>query len=512
MPRLFAILAVVAFIGLPMWLLEQLRPNDVTGDLIGEVRDEHGPVAGAVVRIKGTSIATISDENGRFQLPRPDSASRITASKDGYFIAGSPTVESPLVLRLHRLPAEDCMRYAWVDPTPNPSERMNCGNCHKAMHEEWSLSGHARSSTNRRLHNLYDGSDWHGQQDVGWNLLKEHPDGADVCASCHAPTQKAGPFASFDLRDAAKQSHGLSGVHCDFCHKVRGPGDGELGLTHGRYQLSLLRPSTPDRQLFFGPLDDVDRGEDVFSRFQRDSRLCAACHEGVVFGVPVYTTFSEWRASPAGLAGKSCQSCHMTPTGKMNNVAPGRGGIRRDPATLANHSFFAGSQLEMLRSCLEMRSTAQRGADGVTVDIKLTAEGVGHRVPTGYIDRQLILFVDAFAGDRSVPLRIGPTLPDFLSKDEAGKPGRLFAKSLSDDKGVRPAPFWRADPASLIDSRLQPGVIEAMRFVFPADVDRIRIRVVHRRFWKSVATEKSWPDNELLIVEQELLPTGIAHP
>lgn len=511
MPRLFVIIVVLAALGLPMWLIERLRNDVPDGGLSGEVRDENGPVAGATVRIKGTSIATITDERGRFRLPRPENPTRVTASKEGYLIGGSSMIDTPLVVRIHRLPTEDCQRYTWVDPTPNPTERMNCGNCHKAIYDEWSRSGHARSAANPRLLNLYEGSDWHGRPNVGWNLLKEHPDGADVCSSCHAPTQKPGEFGSFDLRnDSVGQtsrsviSHGLSGVHCDYCHKINGPGDGEFGLTHGRYQLSLLRPTDPKHQLFFGPLDDVDRGEDAHSRFQRDSRLCAACHEGVVFGVPVYTTFSEWRASPARLAGKSCQSCHMTPTGKMHNIAPGKGGIRRDPVTLGNHTFFAGSQIEMLRRCLDLQTTTRRSDGRLLLEIKLTAEGVGHRVPTGYIDRQLILFVEAFARDRPVRLLKGPTLPDFLGKDDVGKPGQLFAKSLQDEKGIRPAPFWRADPSTLIDTRLQPDVTETMQFEFPVDVDRVRIRMVHRRFWKSVADEKGWPSDEMLIFERDV--------
>jgi Carboxypeptidase regulatory-like domain/Cytochrome c554 and c-prime len=504
MPRLLAIIVVVAVIGLPMWLINRLRPDGQQGGLAGEVRNEHGPVAGALVRIKGTHLTAITDAQGRFHLAAPSGPARITASKDGYFIGGTSTLDLPLVLRLERLPTEDCSRYEWVDPRPNRGERMNCGNCHKAMYEEWSSSGHARSATNRRLANLYDGTDWHGRPNVGWNLLKEHPDGASVCSSCHAPTQRSGPFSDFDLRDAARESPTLSGVHCDFCHKVQGPAEGEIGLTHGRYQLSLLRPATKERQIFFGPLDDVDRGEDVFSRFQRDSRLCASCHEGVVFGVPVYTTFSEWRASPAGAAGKSCQSCHMKPTGKMSNVAPGKGGIRRDPATLANHVLFAGSQREMLRGCLDLQATARRGAATVTLDLTLRADGVGHRVPTGYIDRQLILFVEAFAGNQPVPLISGPTLPDFLGKLEAGKPGRLFAKSLHDGNGQRPAPFWRADPASLIDTRLQSGVPESTHFAFSPGTDHIRIRLVHRRFWKTIADEKGWPTDELVVFEQEV--------
>lgn len=503
MPRLLVIVVALAFIVLPMIWIDRQRAVADSREMIGEVRDELGPVVGATVRIKGTAAATTTDELGRFRLPRSAEVTRITATKDGYFIGGSAASRSPLIIYLRPLSAEDNRDYAWVDPTPNPEAAINCGNCHKAMHEEWSLSAHARSSSNRRLHNLYEGTDWKGKPNVGWNLVKEHPDGADICSSCHAPTQKAVPFGSFDLRDAGKDGPGLSGVHCDFCHKILGPGDGEFGLTHGRFQLSLNRPSGSHQQ-FFGPLDDVDRGDDVFNRFQRDSRLCAACHEGVVFGVPVYTTYSEWQKSPAGLAGKSCQSCHMAPTGKMSNIAPGHGGFRRDPATLNNHIFFAGSQIDMLRRCLDLQANLQTTNEGISVTIRLQAEGVGHRVPTGYVDRQLLLVVEGTAGDKQVSLLSGPTLPDFLGKDEAGKPGKLFAKSLQDEKGVRPAPFWRADPSTLIDTRLQPDSTDESRYLFPVNTDRIRIRLIHRRFWKTVAEEKSWPTDEQTVIDREI--------
>ena len=189
----------------------------------------------------------------------------------------------------------------------------------------------------RHFRNLYDCTDWHCGR-AGWGLLAEHPDGAGVCSSCHAPAVRDDDPAVFDLRKL--EGVARLGVHCDYCHKVAGPGDGQLGLAHGRFYLRLLRPRSG--QLFFGPLDDVDRGEDSFSPFQRDSRFCASCHEGVVFGVPVYTTYSEWLQSPARRRGQQCQDCHMAPTGRLTNFAPGHGGLDRDPATLANHRFFDG--------------------------------------------------------------------------------------------------------------------------------------------------------------------------
>ena len=57
--------------------------------------------------------------------------------------------------------------------------------------------------------------------------------------------------------------------------------------------------------------------DDAFSPLYRQSRYCASCHEGTVLSVHVYSTYSEWLASPARREGKQCQSCHMAPTGTL---------------------------------------------------------------------------------------------------------------------------------------------------------------------------------------------------
>ncbi len=482
---LVATLLVVLPFALGLLLLSGHGPP---APLVGQVRDERGPVAGAIVRYRGCSLSTSSDDSGRFVLPRR--RGRLTAAKEGYFIAGG---RSPL-LRLQRLPHEDDEEYAWVDPTPEPGDEQRCGNCHRHIWREWSAGGHARAATGKHFRNLYDGSDWHGGK-AGWSLLDEYPAGSGVCSSCHAPTVRDEPALS-DLRQA--RGVAAHGVHCDFCHKIAGPGEGQPGLAHGPFALRLLRPGSG--QLFFGPLDDVDRGEDSYSPFQRDSRLCAACHEGVVFGVPVYTTYSEWLDSPARRAGQHCQTCHMKPTGTLHNIAPGHGGIDRDPATLGNHVFFATSQLAMLRRCLEVDVEMRRGVDGLAVLVRLTARGVGHRVPTGFVDRQLLLVVEGLdRAGRPVAHTGGPTLPA-PAGGLAGRPGYLYARLLRDEEGRSPVPFWRALPEA-IDTRLRPGQPDVRRFLFAASAERVRIRVLHRRFWAETARAKRWPDRDLVVID-----------
>lgn len=497
---LLGLLSAVALAGLLTWTDDRVR---------GRVVDEAGrPVAGAAVRWQATRLAATTDADGWFVLPpRPDG--RVTAAKEGYFIAGGvPTARQPFELVLRRLP-DDHEDYAWVDPDAERDQPGNCATCHAEPYREWAASGHARSANGKHFRNLYEGTDWAGRPGVGWGVLTQNEPGAAVCASCHAPAVRDDDAGAFDLRRVT--GNALRGVHCDYCHKVEavvGPLD---GLGHGRFNLRLRRPDpATGEQVFFGPLDDVDRGDDAYSALQRDSRLCAACHEGRVFGVPVYTTYSEWQASPAGRAGRSCQSCHMAPTGRMTNVAPGRGGKERDPATLGNHRFFAGSQEEMLRGCLSLGGHVRRDGAALAVTAEVVASQVGHRVPTGYIDRQVILVVEATdAAGRPVAPLDGPLLPK-PAGGLAGKPGRLFAKVLDDPDGHAPAPFWWSG-GDLRDTRLWPERPETITWRFPDAARSVRLRLLYRRFWEEVAEAKGWPSVET-VVRERALPLPPAAP
>jgi hypothetical protein len=340
-------------------------------------------------------------------------------------------------LTLTPLPEEDNPEYDWVDPTPNPDDPGRCGNCHKETYREWAASGHARSASSPELLRAYQ------------QLSDERPEGAAVCSSCHAPALPPGDPGLSDLREA--RGVAALGAHCDFCHKVAGQDEGVIGLTHGRHLLKLLRPR--EGQLFFGPLDDVDRGEDAYSPFYRDSRYCAACHEGVVFGVPVYTTYSEWLESPARRQGKHCQDCHMKPTGRMTNTAPGRGGLERGPHALSNHAFWDGSQEQMLRAALGVEARL-RGAEA---EVRVTARGVGHRVPTGFLSRRLeaeAVGVDA-AGQVLATHRW------------------VYARSTG---GV---PFWSSP--EVVDTRLTPDVADVRRLRFGPGLAEVRVRLTYRK-------------------------------
>ncbi len=468
--------------------------------ILGRVVSDELPVVGATVRYKGTAISVRSDYDGRFRLPPLRGAQTITASKEGFVIAGVTSSTEPMILSLHPLPSGDAEDYVWVDPTPDARSSGNCGNCHDTIYEEWKADGHARGLANRKFLNLYEGSDWTGAANRGWNLLEEYPEGAGVCATCHTPSASLEQLSVGDIREI--RGTAAMGVHCDFCHKVQEVVTDAIGLTHGRFGMNLLRPdaSHPHGQLFFGPLDDVDRGEDSFAKVYGQSRYCASCHEGTVFGVPVYSTYSEWLASPAKNSGKQCQDCHMTPTGKMTNIAPGAGGIERDPMTLGRHTMLAGGRAAMLAKCVEVKVATDRQADSIHASIDLRTHDVGHRVPTGFIDRHLILCVEAFDADKQ-PLMAtkGSRLPS-AAGDLASQAGQLFAKRWVNEEGS-PIPFWRAG-GTLSDNRLAPDTITRETFEFPAQAKQIRVRLIFRAFWYATAQDKNWPEDAIVLFDQ----------
>ena len=234
------------------------------------------------------------------------------------------------------------------------------------------------------------------------------------------------------------------------------------------------------------------------------SNATADCVQRVTKGMS--SAFLYIRLTPNGSParrkeGKSCQSCHMAATGRMTNVAPGHGGLDRDPKTLGNHRFFNINHEEMLAACLKLEAAAHRTESGVSVEVGVRAEGVGHRVPTGFIDKQILLVVEGFAAGKeslSLPAMRGPRLPGEAG-DLASEPGKLFARILKDGQGNAPVPFWRAELNPPLDTRLEPGRTDRTAYLFPKETVRIRIRLIHRKFWHAVAEQKGWPDNDTLI-------------
>jgi hypothetical protein len=463
------------------------------GILEGQVVGPDGPLAGARVRYHGVVEGTSTDASGRFRLAVRDNSKAVTATKENHTIAAAVASRS-MVLEVARAPNTDDVHYAWIDPDPDPAQPKQCGNCHGDIYHAWDASAHARSAVNPRFLDMI--APRNGRS--SWNLRDEHPDGIGVCAKCHAPTF-APPDFDYDPHRAAGTA--AKGVHCDLCHKTADVPTDKLGTRFGIDGLDLRRPGD-ERQLFFGPLEDAVRAGEtfVYAPVYRESRYCASCHEGVVFGVHAYGTFSEWKESFAASQGRTCQSCHMASNGSLTNIAPGKGGVERDPRSLSSHAM-PGATAAMLKKCLALSVRTDRVNATWRVTTEITTRDVGHRVPTGFIDRHLVLVLEAVdaSGVPVVPIE-GSRLPAAAGTEMSGRAGKLYAKMLVDSAGKGPVPFWM--PAEkAIDSRLFPDDADRATFVWPANAATVRVRLIHRRLWPHVAKDRG---NETLVHEQTL--------
>ncbi|MFO0965733.1 MAG: multiheme c-type cytochrome [Gemmataceae bacterium] len=403
------------------------------------------------------------------------------------------------------MPAVDNPDYLLAAPDPDPAKPVACGSelC-KTIHAEWAGSPHGRATKNPRLLSLMTGKDARGKEHAKWNLSREHPLGLGVCSRCHAPTYRS-PDLSYDLEKA--EGVAASGVHCDLCHKVANVPTEKLGLRFGIDALDLLRPEDGD-QLFYGPLEDAVRPGESFGHFPiyKESRYCAACHEGTVFGVKVYTTYSEWKESPAAKRGQQCQSCHMAPTGTMTNIAPGKGGIERDRKTLASHAMIGASE-EMLKKSVQLITRVEQKGKSVQVTMELTARNVGHRVPSGCIDRHLLLLVEAWDAAGRAVFGAGPRLPAALAAPYEKKAAWLFGRRLIDDAGASPLPFWLPHEREE-DTRLAPETTERRVTAFPGAAVRVRIQLLYRPFWPAVLESRGWMERQVAISIREYVRGG----
>ncbi len=215
-----------------------------------------------------------------------------------------------------------------------------CGSCHTAQLHTWRATRHARA----------------GGPGLLGQLPGFGPAARASCLSCHAPLfeqqlevqGEGGAWASAPEHDPELLA---AGVTCATCH-LRG------WTVHG--------PPTRDG----GERDMAGLPHDGFvvdPAFQR-SEFCSGCHQfpsswRSLNGKLLENTYEEWKESPQGQAGTTCQDCHM----------PDRA-----------HLFLGIHDLATTRRAF----TIEAGLTTVAVDGSYSAEvvlvnsGAGHHAPT----------------------------------------------------------------------------------------------------------------------------------
>lgn len=293
----------------------------------------------------------------------------------------------------------------------------------------------------------------------------------DKCTRCHAPMAnfeaktygetKAIFDGGFLSPEHLRHNEALSGVNCTVCHQIQNaPSLGTLSGFSGQYQIDPananndldLRPRT-----IYGPFDNLTPDpmvvavgyEPTFSTHIKSSKLCATCHNLKTpyvdqFGKVLSTTpesefpeqmvYSEWEQSEyASTNLKSCQACHMS---RANGVA-----ISNRPSSIplrdgfAIHEFVGANKLmldifnnnkpqlgvlannfaETIEKTQAMLNRAasitplatQIGNDNVLQFTLQIDSKTGHKLPTSYPSRRVILHVTVKDADNKVVFESG---------------------------------------------------------------------------------------------------------
>jgi hypothetical protein len=531
-----------------------LANDAISGWVIGQYSQ---PLAGATVRIQATQHATLSDAQGRFILNglEPGQPVTISAWKDLYYCAKQAGVTTPaqgiqIVLRLYQ--TEDNPQYTWMPPIGEGS----CYSCKPAVTQVWlDNDAHGKSASNPRFLTMYTGTDMEGHRSpltrytsgdygqipippdfsqpyFGPGYQLDFTDSAGNCATCHTPS--AAIDDPFGIDPTQVSGVDQFGIHCDFCHKIAGVKlDASSGLPFpnnpGVLSMDIRRPFPEDNeryQLFFGTFDDDNvPEEDTNLPLLSQSQFCAPCHYGVFWDTLVYNSYGEWLDSPYSdpVTGKTCQQCHMpAPTlidgQPLTNVAPGKGGVERDPSTLHAHTFLGAASEELLQNSLTMQATAQVQGNRVLVEVSLSNDRTGHLIPTDSPLRHLILLVEAKneAGE-ALPLLEGETVPKWGGTGDpqegyyAGLPGKAFAKILVELwTGIYPTGAYWNHTRVLSDNRLAAFTTDTSRYLFAAPQQgnaRISVRLIYRRAFRLLVDQKGWKIPDIQMEAREMIVT-----
>ncbi len=463
-----------------------------------KILNEDGVIQSAIITFENSSLEFVTNKNGLASIPRSLIGAGVSVAAVGHLIAHNCLGNNNNQIFLTKVDPVDSNKYLWVHPLEGD---QSCNTCHPAIVNEWRHSAHSQSSVGYRFLEMFGEKKNDGKPVQGWSLSRDLPEGKTVCVACHAPGVGAGQAGLENIKEVVGVDR--LGVHCDFCHKVGGIKEKEVGFAHGRDLLELYRPEKG--QVFFGPMKNAKRNDNSYAPVYQQSIYCASCHEGTMFGIRAYTTFSEWQKSPAAAQGLQCQSCHMKPDGKMENIAPEKGGIKRNPMELASHNLMPGGLKLMLQSSIFHQEEIIQSEKDTMVRVRVKATNVGHKIPTGYIDRHLILELSGTDGEKELLPVDGNLIPIWADADLAGKGGVVFGRPLLDKRKRLLQPFWLAEE-DVIDTRLEPEMSYEYIWKFPKELRSLKIQMIYRPFWKEQQKLKKWSNKELLIFETTLEP------
>jgi len=373
---------------------------------------------------------------------------------------------------------------AWALEAPPPAKypeyqpSSSCRTCHERQYTQHQESLHARSFSDpafqaqyfKELLPLAEGDPELGKE-------------ADRCIACHSPVSfqkkkgRAGPERAFD--------ESLSGVVCDFCHRVGAykgaqPGGGNFMSSPGTMKFGPFKVTKSD-------------WHHIYHELQTKSELCAICHNDVnLLGLEIKSTYTEWKTSTFAKRGIQCQHCHMStrrlltdgqPVFESGKAAVMTVGSSAERPLLYSHRFpgiRASAQTDSALA-LDMKLVPATAAPGeeISVSLEFSNKNVGHSMPTGSTDLRLLwleLTVETSGGSVKIPAApataeapydvagLGALDAQLLGTDiPAGS--RVYRSIFVDAAGVQTLASYNA-ARIVFDNRLKAEEVRTERYSF----------------------------------------------
>ncbi len=334
--------------------------------------------------------------------------------------------------------------------TPSDFQRAErCTMCHADHVSEWQSSMHAYAMLDPVFRALVSvrQADFMGTQD-------------QFCVQCHSAIGTRGGEITAGFSFTGLSPITLEGVTCVSCHQVT-----ELVRDHNSGHVLDARSSMG------ATIEDPSpsgRHESRHSALHGTSEFCAGCHDIVeVSGLSLERPYEEWLSSPAGEAGRNCQSCHMPEiTREVAPSAPERTShehrfrgvdlpLLEGFATAEQMDVLRADRAALLTSAADVRLQVPEAVRaGGTLDLVIDVQSLldAHALPTGstFIRQLWLEVVVRDASDRIVyetgTLDGNGDLRDHWSElDPYGDPDLVsFASSLTNAAGQPELFPWRA--------------------------------------------------------------------
>ena len=333
----------------------------------------------------------------------------------------------------------------------------SCADCHQDRYNEWSRSMHALSMDDPIFEAAY------------LRAIQSDPGYRSFCLACHSPTTRI--TNDFNLT----KSISVEGVTCTFCHTV-------TGVENNNYSFNADNPMQ-------GPYTDskTDAHASVYSQLHTKSEFCAGCHDFSINGVPISSTYTEWKEGPYAAEGEQCQDCHMeTKTGDA-----AKNGTTRDK--VYQHFWYGGHTGQFLANAFQINSSIEKTGNRVKVTLDITNNGVGHMIPSGLPSRKVVLEINA--------------------TDKQGREifsdQRVYAKTIVDQYNNEVYDFWKAIAVAK-DNRFKPKETRTEVFEFDAPDGEINIQatLTYQLEAQIVTTETESVNVELASVNNRTILNG----